>query len=68
MELDGVELVRGMGMMLGVKLKKNNAKEIAVKCAENGLLVLTAKDMLRFLPPLTISYAEIDKVLPYWRK
>ena len=63
MELDGVELVRGMGMMLGVKLKKNNAKEIAVKCAENGLLVLTAKDMLRFLPPLTISYAEIDKGL-----
>ena len=30
---------------------------------ENGLLVLTAKDVLRFLPPLAITYEEIDKGL-----
>jgi acetylornithine/N-succinyldiaminopimelate aminotransferase len=61
--MEQVELVRGMGMMLGAKLKKNNAKEVAAKCAENGLLVLTAKEMLRFLPPLNITYEEIDKGL-----
>lgn len=28
---------------------------------KNGLLVLTAKTDLRFLPPLTITQEEIDK-------
>ncbi len=61
--MDGIEFVRGMGMMVGAKLKKGGAKEIAQKCAENGLLVLTAKDMLRFLPSLTITFEEINKGL-----
>ena len=52
-----------MGMMIGVVLEKDNAKEVAVKCAENGLLVLTAKTLIRFLPPLNISMEEIDKGL-----
>ena len=30
---------------------------------EKGLLVLTAKTLLRFLPPLTITYEELDKGL-----
>lgn len=58
--MEGIESVRGMGLMLGAKLKKGTAKEAAQKCAENGLLVLTAKDLLRFLPPLVIDYPEID--------
>lgn len=61
--IDEIEYVRGMGMMLGAKLKKDNAKDTAVKCAENGLLVLTAKNLLRFLPPLTITYEEMDRGL-----
>lgn len=67
-KMDEIEFVRGMGMMLGAKLKQGTAKEAAVKCAENGLLILTAKDMLRFLPPLTISYEEIDKGLEILKK
>ncbi len=59
--IEEIEYVRGMGLMLGAKLKKDNAKEIAEKCVENGLLVLTAKNLLRFLPPLTITYEEMDK-------
>jgi acetylornithine/N-succinyldiaminopimelate aminotransferase len=58
--MEGIESVRGMGLMLGAKLKRGTAKEAAQKCAENGLLVLTAKELLRFLPPLTIDYPEID--------
>ncbi len=61
--MEQVEQVRGMGMMLGAKLKKDNAKEVAVNCAKQGLLVLTAKNMLRFLPPLTVTYEEMEKGL-----
>ena len=61
--INGVAEVRGMGMMIGVVLEKDNAKEVAAKCAENGLLVLTAKTLIRFLPPLNISIEEIDKGL-----
>lgn len=56
-----VEYVRGKGLMIGIKLKNKNAKEILVKCAAQGLLILTAKDLIRFLPPLTITKEEIDK-------
>lgn len=34
--------VRGLGMMLGVKLDKGSSREAAEKCLENGLLILTA--------------------------
>lgn len=66
--MEEIEFVRGMGMMLGAKLKKGSAKEAAQKCAANGLLVLTAKEMLRFLPPLTISYGDIDAGLAILEK
>ncbi len=60
---DGVKEVRGMGLMIGIVLEKDNASEIQEKCAENGLLVLTAKKLLRLLPPLNIEYADIDEGL-----
>ena len=53
-----------MGLMLGAVLDEGFAAgEIAVKCAKEGLLVLTAKALLRFLPPLTITKDEIDRGL-----
>lgn len=61
--MDNVKEVRGMGMMLGIVLENGEAKEIAAKCVQNGLLILTAKALLRLLPPLTITYEEIDKGL-----
>lgn len=62
-EIDGVKEVRGMGMMIGIVLKKDNAKEVLAKCAESGLLVLTAKNLIRLLPPLNIDYFDIDEGL-----
>ena len=53
--------VRGMGMMLGASLQKGEAAAVAKACVKNGLLILTAHDVLRLLPPLTISYEEMDK-------
>ena len=59
--IDEVKSVTGLGLMLGIELKTKNAGEIAKKCSENGLLILTAKTKLRMLPPLVITKEEIDK-------
>ena len=63
-----VKEVRGMGLMIGIVTEKDNAKEIAKKCVENGLLILTAKNLLRMLPPLNITYEEIDRGLSVLKK
>ena len=68
LKIKGISEVRGMGMMIGVVLEKDNAKEVAVKCVENGLLVLTAKNLIRFLPPLNITKEEIDKGLEIFER
>ncbi len=53
--------VSGMGLMFGLSLKKKlRAGEVAKKCVEKGLLVLTAKEKLRIMPPLNITKEEID--------
>ncbi len=53
--------VRGVGMMIGIQITAS-PKEILKKAFESGLLVLTAgADVIRLLPPLNISYAEIDR-------
>ena len=61
-DLDGVEEITGMGFMLGIKTKKD-AKSILKYCQDKGLLVLTAKDKVRLLPPLNITDAELDEGL-----
>lgn len=61
--MPGIESVHGMGLMVGAKPKAGTPGEIAAKCAENGLLILTAKEKLRFLPPLVITKEELDKGL-----
>ena len=53
--------IDGMGLMLGAALKTKSAADIVKNALDNGLLLLTAKEKLRFLPPLTITYEEIDK-------
>ena len=56
-----VKSVSGIGLMIGIELKSMKAADIVKKGIEKGLLLLTAKDKVRLLPPLTISYEEIDK-------
>ena len=60
--LDGVKDISGMGLMLGIKTKKD-AKEVMKVCLDNGLLVLTAKDKVRLLPPLNITDEELSEGL-----
>lgn len=58
-----VEEISGIGLMIGVKLKTFDAHDVMDRCIEKGLLTLTAKEKLRLLPPLTISYEQIEKGL-----
>lgn len=67
-EIPEVEGVDGLGLMIGVRLKTKKAGDICKACLENGLLILTAKTKLRFLPPLTITYDEIDKGIEILKK
>jgi acetylornithine/N-succinyldiaminopimelate aminotransferase len=62
-DLIEVEDISGMGLMIGIKLRSKSASEVAAKCHEKGLLILTAKEKLRMLPPLNIPYEDIDKGL-----
>ena len=63
-----VEYVRGRGLMLGVKLKEKDAHGVLVQCAKAGLLILTAKELVRFLPPLTITQEDIDQGLAIFQQ
>jgi acetylornithine/N-succinyldiaminopimelate aminotransferase len=57
------ELVRGKGMMIGIKCKVPNG-DVVAKVLENGLLTVPAGDnVVRLLPPLIIGDAEIDAAI-----
>lgn len=62
LSLDSVKSVRRMGLMVGIEIEEN-AHDIAVKCVENGLIIITAKNLLRMLPPLVITNEEIDEAV-----
>ena len=61
--MDGVEDVSGLGLMIGITLKNKKASDVVKAALDNGLMLLTAKEKVRMLPPLTITYEEIDKGL-----
>lgn len=61
--IDEVEAVDGIGLMLGVTLKTKKSVEVLRACAKSGLLVLTAKHKIRLLPPLNISWMELEQGL-----
>jgi acetylornithine/N-succinyldiaminopimelate aminotransferase len=60
-QIPGVTGVTGLGLMIGVSLAGSKASDVVRSCWEKGLLVLTAKDRLRLLPPLIITKDEADE-------
>lgn len=58
----GIEDLSGLGLMIGIKTVKD-AKEVVAACRDKGVLVLTAKDKVRLLPPLNIKKEELAKAL-----
>jgi acetylornithine/LysW-gamma-L-lysine aminotransferase len=62
-ELKKVREVRQIGLMIGIELKEKAQPHI-LKLVEEGILTLPAgQTVLRLLPPLTISYDELDVVV-----
>jgi acetylornithine/N-succinyldiaminopimelate aminotransferase len=56
--------VRGRGLMVGVDLKASDARTVVEKALERGLLVNDATpDVVRLVPPLVISDAEVEEAL-----
>lgn len=65
---DQIEDVRGMGLMLGCKVKGVNG-EVVAACREQGLLTVPAgENVVRFLPPLIISDEQIGDVVDAFDK
>ena len=56
-----IEDVRGQGLMLGLKCKVPNQKLLEALRAEKLLTVQAGDNVVRFLPPLIVSEAEIDQ-------
>ena len=65
--IDGVDSVRGLGLLLGVELESEflqgrTASDIAKECLEAGLIVNgVTSTALRLAPPLTITSDEINE-------
>ena len=57
------EGVRGAGLMLGLKCKAANTDLVKAGNAEEVLTVPAADNVIRLLPPLTISEAEISEAV-----
>lgn len=58
-----VEDVRGIGLLLGMKLKKNG-DDVVISCMDKGFLINCIQgNILRFIPPLTIGREEIDALV-----
>ncbi len=61
--------IDGLGLMMGIRLDDGViSADIVKKGIANGVLLLTAKAKVRLLPPLNITYDEIDRGLEGLRK
>ncbi|WP_112321785.1 aspartate aminotransferase family protein [Oceanibium sediminis] len=60
---DVFESVRGEGLMLGLVCKAPNADVINAGYAEHLLTVPAAENVIRILPPLNLTDAEVDEAL-----
>jgi len=67
-QCEEVAEITGLGMMLGIRLKTKSAPDVLNEALRQGLLVLTAKEKIRLLPPLNITEAELDAGLSILKK
>ncbi len=59
----------GKGLMVGIEIAHHlNAADIVSKCIENGLIPLTAKNRIRLLPPLNITFEDLKKGITILKK
>lgn len=57
-----VREIRGLGLMVGIELREKSGRYIKALMDDHGVLALPAgSNVIRFLPPLIVSEAEIDE-------
>ena len=56
--------VRGRGLLLALALRRGEAQKVVDSALEHGLLINAPRpDSLRFMPALTVTRAEIDRMV-----
>ena len=58
----GVKSVTGMGLMLGIETERP-AKEVILEALGRGVLVISAKEKVRLLPPLNIEMEQLKTAI-----
>ncbi len=58
----GVKSVSGLGLMIGIEVEKD-ASEVIAACREKGVLVIKAKQKIRLLPALNITWEQLKKAI-----
>lgn len=61
-DVNGVKGITGLGLMLGIETEKD-VNEVLSFCQQNGVLPIKAKNKLRLLPPLNISFEDLEKAI-----
>jgi acetylornithine aminotransferase len=60
----GVTEVRGRGLLLGIALNGDYAKDLAARLADRGILVNAPNaDTIRIAPPMIVTKVQIDKFI-----
>jgi acetylornithine/LysW-gamma-L-lysine aminotransferase len=62
-DLPAVRELRQMGLMIGIELKEKSQKYIEALQNEGILVIPAGPTVIRLLPPLVISYEELDIVI-----
>lgn len=60
-EVKSIKSISGLGFMIGLEV--DDSKQFISNCEKMGLLVLSAKNKVRLLPPINVSVQTIDKVI-----
>jgi len=61
---DVIKEVRGKGLLVALQFNRDIAAEVVSSCLERGIIVNKAKaDVIRFIPPLIVKEAEIDRAI-----
>lgn len=59
---EGVVSVTGKGLMIGIETVKP-AGDVIAECMKNGAMPIKAKTKVRLLPPLNITWEQLEKAL-----
>ena len=59
-----IEEIRGMGLLIAVQFNADISGDIVGQCNQEGLLLNPVRpNAIRIMPPLTVSYNEIDMAI-----